>query len=58
MYLTYQELMGMTIAAGASLFMLIILFTANYSLLKQNRFLKDRLTAWRKSCQNHIEVPF
>ena len=58
MYLTYQELIGMTICTAVSLFMLIMLFYANYSLLKENRFLRHRLQAWRKSCQNHTEVPF
>lgn len=58
MFISYSELVGMTILAGVSLFMLILLFVANYTLLKQNRFLRGRLKAWRKSCQNHVEVPF
>lgn len=58
MFISYSELVGMTILAGVSLFMLILLFVANYTLLKENRFLRGRLKAWRKSCQNHVEVPF
>lgn len=58
MFISYSELVGMTIMAAVSLFMLIILFIANYTLLKENRFLRGRLRSWRKSCQNHVEVPF
>jgi hypothetical protein len=58
MFISYSELVGMTILAGVSLFMLILLFVANYMLLKENRFLRGRLQAWRKSCRNHVEVPF
>lgn len=47
-----------TIALGASLIMMFILAYANAILLQENRFLKQRLRAWRKSCQNHVEVPF
>lgn len=58
MFISYSELVGMTILAGVSMFMLILLFVANYTLLKENRFLRTRLRAWRKACQNHVEVPF
>ena len=58
MYITYQELVVMTACTGVTLFVLIMLFFANFTLLKENRFLKRRLQVWRKSCQNHTEVPF
>jgi hypothetical protein len=59
MYISYQELVGMTICAALSLFMLIMLFYSNYGLLKENRFLRNRLKAVRKQCeQEHVNVPF
>jgi hypothetical protein len=59
MYISYQELVGMTICAAISLFMLVMLFWSNYSLLKENRFLRSRLKTIRKQCeQEHAYVPF
>jgi hypothetical protein len=59
MYISYQELVGMTICAALSLFMLVMLFWSNYSLLKENRFLRSRLKSVRKQCeQEHVSVPF
>jgi hypothetical protein len=59
MFITTSDLIAMTICAAVSLGMLILLFIANYTLLKQNRYLKSRLQAWRQSCQHsHVEVPF
>jgi hypothetical protein len=58
MYLDTPTVVGITIALGASLFMMFILAYVNAHLLQENRFLKQRLRAWRKSCQNHTEVPF
>jgi hypothetical protein len=58
MYLDTGTIIGITIALGASLIMMFILAFANVQLLQENRFLKQRLRAWRKSCQNHVEVPF
>lgn len=58
MYMDTPTIIGITIALGASLFMIIILAYVNAHLLQENRFLKQRLRAWRKSCQNHVEVPF
>jgi hypothetical protein len=58
MYLDTPTVVGITIALGTSLFMIIILAYVNAHLLQENRFLKQRLRAWRKSCQNHTEVPF
>jgi hypothetical protein len=59
MFITTGDLIAMTICAAVSLGMLILLFIANYTLLKDNRYLKSRLQAWRKSCQHsHVEVPF
>jgi hypothetical protein len=58
MYLDTGTIIAITIALGASLIMMFILSFANVTLLQENRFLKQRLRAWRKSCQNHVEVPF
>ena len=58
MYLDTGTVVGITIALGASLIMMFILSFANVQLLQENRFLKQRLRAWRKSCQNHADVPF
>ena len=59
MIISTNDLIAMTICAGVSLSMLILLFIANYTLLKQNRYLKSRLQAWRQSCQReHVKVPF
>jgi len=59
MYITYYDLVAMTICAALSAFMLIMLFYANYGLLRENRFLRSRLKAVRKQCeQEHARVPF
>jgi hypothetical protein len=58
MYLDTAMIVGITIALGASLLMLFILTYANTKLIEENRYLRRRLFAWRKSCQNHVEVPF
>jgi len=58
MYLDTGTTVAITIALGSCLLMLIILTFANIQLLKENRFLRGRLRAWRKSCENHAEVPF
>ena len=58
MYLDTGTIVAITIALGASLIMMFILAFANVQLLQENRFLKQRLRAWRKSCQNHVEIPF
>ena len=58
MTLSYGEVLAITIALGASIIMMFILVFANVTLLNENRFLKQRLRAWRRSCQNHVEVPF
>ena len=58
MYLDTPTIIGITIALGASLIMMFILAFANVQLLQENRFLKQRLRAWRKSCEKHVEVPF
>ena len=58
MYLDTGTIIGITIALGVSLIMIFILAFANTHLLQENRFLKQRLRAWRKSCENHVEVPF
>jgi hypothetical protein len=58
MYMDTGMVVGITIALGASLLMIIILAYANTILLQENRFLKQRLRAWRTACRNHVEVPF
>lgn len=58
MYLDTPAVIAITIALAASLVMLFILAFANVQLLQENRFLKQRLRAWRQSCRNHVEVPF
>ena len=58
MYLTTGDMIAITIALGVSMLLLFILAFANVHLLNENRFLKQRLRAWRKSCEKHVEVPF
>lgn len=59
MFISLGTAIGLTIALGVSLFLVIITTYANYTLLQQNKYLKSRLQAWRKSCQReHVEVPF
>ena len=58
MYMDTPTIIGITIALGASLVMIFILAYVNAILLQENRFLKQRLRAWRKSCEKHVEVPF
>jgi hypothetical protein len=59
MYISASESVFMIICGGIMGFMLLMLFIANYTLLKENRYLKSRLRAWRKACERrHAEVPF
>jgi hypothetical protein len=58
MYLDTAMIVAITIALGASLVMLFILAYANARLIEENRYIRQRLRAWRKSCENHVEVPF
>jgi len=58
MYLNEAMVVGTTIALGVSLVLIIALAYANTILLQENRFLKQRLRAWRTACRNHTEVPF
>ena len=58
MYLTQGDIIAITIALGFSLILILIMLYANVQLLNENRFLKQRLRAWRKSCEKHVEVPF
>ena len=58
MYLTQGDIIAITIALGFSLLLILIMLYANVQLLNENRFLKQRLRAWRKSCEKHVEVPF
>ena len=59
MYISYQELVAMTVCAAISLFMLVMLFYSNYKLLGDNRLLRSRIKRIRKRCeQEHVNVPF
>jgi hypothetical protein len=59
MFIEYTQLTVMLICAGINAIMLVLLFIANYKLLNDNRFLRSRLSVWRKRCQReHVEVPF
>ena len=58
MYMDTPTLIAITIALGASLVMIFILAYANTKLIEENRYLRRRLRAWRKSCETHVEVPF
>ena len=51
MYLSYYDITAIVIALSTSLMLLIIMLYANIQLLKENRFLRARLQAWRKSYQ-------
>ena len=55
MYLSYYDITAIVIALGTSLVLLVIMLYAYIQLLKENRFLKARLQAWRKSYQNQGE---
>jgi hypothetical protein len=59
MFISIGTAIALTIALAVSLFLVIVTTYANYVLLQDNRYLKSRLYAWRKSCQHsHVEVPF
>ena len=59
MFITYQELVVMTLCAAITFATVVLLLTANYQLLKQNRFLRSRLRSWRYNCQStHVEKPW
>jgi hypothetical protein len=59
MYLTSGDMVAIVIALVTSMALLFIVTFANIHLLNENRFLKSRLRAWRRTCQhNHVEVPF
>jgi protein-S-isoprenylcysteine O-methyltransferase Ste14 len=59
MYISLGTAIALTIALGVSLFLVIITTYANYLLLRENKYLKSRLRAWRESCKRqHVEVPF
>ena len=59
MYVSGSEILGMTISMFIGLLMFILLCFANYSLLKENRFLRERLRLARKKCRDtHSEKPW
>jgi hypothetical protein len=59
MYLSLTEIVGIMIALGVSILLILITTIANYMLLKENRFLRGRLRTWRKTCSSsHVVRPF
>jgi hypothetical protein len=59
MFISETQLLVMLICASVMAGMMTLLFIANYRLLKDNRFLRSRLSVWRKRCQReHVEKPF
>lgn len=47
MYFSASDVTATLIALGAAILMIVLLTYANYTLLKENRFLKERLKANR-----------
>lgn len=47
MYFTTSDVTATIIALGMSILLIVLLTYANYTLLKENRFLKERLKANR-----------
>jgi hypothetical protein len=59
MYMQTSDLITIIIGGCISLATIITLGVANAQLVKQNRFLRSRLRAWRKSCwSTHTQRPF
>lgn len=59
MFIDYTQLTIILVCGGINAIMLVLLFIANHRLLSDNRFLRSRLSVWRKRCQReHVEVPF
>jgi hypothetical protein len=59
MFISYSNLLAMFVCATVISVMLALLFIANHTLLRENRYLKTRLRGWRKHCaRQHAEVPF
>jgi hypothetical protein len=59
MYISYGNLITMLICATVMAVMLALLFVANHTLLRENRYLKGRLKSWRKHCnKTHAALPF
>lgn len=49
MVLTTGDMIAVLIALGANMILMFVLAYANIQLLKENRFMRTRLQAWRKS---------
>jgi len=47
MYFSASDVTATLIALGAAILMIVLLTYANYTLIKENRFLKERLKANR-----------
>jgi hypothetical protein len=47
MYFSASDITATLIALGSAILMIVLLTFANYTLLKENRFLKERLKANR-----------
>jgi cell division protein FtsL len=59
MYLSTTEVLGMAIALASSIVLIILTTIANYTIQRDNKFLKSRLRRQRQRCEQlHVEVPF
>jgi hypothetical protein len=58
MYMDTGTVIGITIALGVSLLLIIVLAFANTKLIEDNRFLRRRLRLQRKKYEGYTEVPF
>lgn len=51
MYLSTAEVVGLTIALGSSIFIIVLTTIANYQLQQDNKFLRRRLRTYREQRQ-------
>ena len=59
MYLSTEEVIGMSIALASAIVLIILTTIANYQIQKENKFLRTRLRVQRQYCQQqHAKVPF
>ena len=59
MYLSTADVLGITIALSASIFIIVLTTIANYQLQKDNKFIRTRLRVQREYCrEQHVQVPF
>ena len=59
MYLSTADVLGITIALSASIFIIVLTTIANYQLQRDNKFIRTRLRVQREYCrEQHVQVPF